>query len=168
MDNATKALAADEHDPPRTARPAEKSGRTTRSPRHISRGRRTPSRPSIFVVANPPSPPRHGEQPASIRQTDLYGRFAFGIPAAKNGDLRLPPAYPTCSQKHRQGRGNSSRTASCSGAAPNPPSGREIVRRGYIQGNHRPAGESLLRYGHPGVYRCPRQGECPRPPRASS
>jgi len=129
MDNATKALARMNmilHD----CRP-RKSGRTTRSPRHISRGRRSPQ-DLRFRRANPPFSTKawsNGFDPAN----DLYGRFAFGIPPQKNGDYAFLLHILTCLKSTGKGavilphgvlfRGGAESTIR-----------REIVRRGYIKG----------------------------------
>ena len=36
---------------------------------------------------------------------------------------------------------------------------RQLLKRGYIKGDHRPAGQPLLRHRHPGLHRRARQGE---------
>ena len=114
-----------------------------------------------FVVANPPFSNKawtSGLDPAN----DLYGRFEYGIPPAKNGDYAFLLHMLKSLKSTGKARGHSARTACCSGAAPrrHPHAHRPA---GLHQGHHRPACQPVLRHRHPGLHHRAGQGRRRRP-----
>jgi len=84
------------------------------------------------VVANPPFSTKawsNGFDPLN----DLYGRFEYGVPPAKNGDFALPAAHPQNAQEHRQRRGHPAAWVLFRGGAEGTIR-TSIVRQGYIKG----------------------------------
>ncbi len=80
-----------------------------------------------YVVANPPfSDKTWCTGLIAWTKTTAFQRFAWGVPPAQAGRLRLPAAHHPLDEEHRQRRPASCRTASCSAATPRPSSARSL------------------------------------------
>ena len=130
MDNATSALARMNmvlHDCP-TAEIWQANTLSSPHFKNADGGLKT----FDFVVANPPFSNKawtSGLDPAN----DLYGRFEYGIPPAKNGDYAFLLHILKLLKSTGKAR-SSCPTACCSGAAPRRHPQERIVRQGYIKG----------------------------------
>ena len=114
-----------------------------------------------YVVANPPFSDKTwstGLTPSN----DPFQRFAWGEPPAKQGDYAYLLHIIRSLKSAGKGacilphgvlfRGNAEAVIR-----------QQLVRSGYPQGHHRPAGQPLLRHRHPRLHRGARQGERRRP-----
>ncbi len=114
-----------------------------------------------YVVANPPFSDKTwstGLTPAN----DPFQRFAWGVPPAKQGDYAYLLHIIRSMKSTGKGacilphgvlfRGNAEAVIR-----------QQLVRSGYPQGHHRPAGQPVLRHRHPRLHPGARQGERRRP-----
>ena len=165
MDNATAALARDEHDPARQPHGRDLAGQ------HAGRARTWKNgdgslKTFDFAVANPPFSDKawsNGFDP----ENDEYGRFEYGVPPSKNGDYAFLLHILRSLKSTGKGaiilphgvlfRGNVEADIR-----------REPDPAGLHQGHHRPAAQPLLRHRHPGLHHRARQGKRRRRARASS